>query len=79
MISLEDARKIAQGLIEETKRTLEITVFSELNGKTEEESLYIFGVKDPETNRHYYPGELFPSIRKTDGELVDFALVPPGF
>lgn len=78
MISIEVARKIAQALIDESQRNLEITNITELNGVTEEENIYIYGVKDPSNNRHYYPGELFPSIRKGDGALVDFALIPPG-
>lgn len=78
MISLEDARKIAQDLIDKSNRNLEITVITEVGAAKEEDALYLFGVKDPVTNRHYYPGELFPSIRMSDGELVDFALIPPG-
>lgn len=79
MISIEKAREIAQSLIDRAERAFEITSISELHGNTEEESLYIFGVKDPKSNKHYYPGQLFPSIRKSDGELIDFALIPPGF
>lgn len=78
MISMEEARKIAQDLIDKSNRSLEITIISKLNAEKEEDALYLFGVKDPATNRHYYPGELFPSIRMSDGALVDFALIPPG-
>ena len=78
MITMEEARRIAQNLIDKSNRNLEITVISKLGATNEEDALYLFGVKDPATNRHYYPGELFPSIRMSDGELVDFVLIPPG-
>ena len=79
MISMEEARKIAQDLIDKSNRPLEITVIPKLGANKEEDALYLFGVRDPATNRHYHPGELFPSIRMSDGELVDFELIPPGF
>lgn len=78
MITMDEARKIAQDLIDKSNRNLEITVISAVGAAKEEDALYLWGVKDPTTNRHYYPGELFPSIRMSDGELVDFALFPPG-
>lgn len=78
MISITEARFIAEEIARRSGRKLIITSFSELHDENDFESLYLFSLKDEETGQHYYPGELFPSIRKGDGKLVDFSLPPPG-
>lgn len=40
MISMEEARKIAQDLIDKSNRPLEITVISKLGANKEEDALY---------------------------------------
>ena len=78
MIGEKKAREIAQKLIDESKHNVVITYFSQIGSEKEEDGLYIFGVKDIKSGKTFYPGQLFPAIRKGDGELIDFALIPPG-
>lgn len=78
MISITEARQIAEEIVRRSGRNLVITNLSELHDENDFESLFIFSLKDEKTGQHYYPGELFPAIRKGDGKLVDFSLPPPG-
>lgn len=79
MINIEEARRIAQKLVSNSGLNVEIANITEVENEKEEDSLFVFCVEDLDNKACYYPGELFPAIRKGDGELVDFKLIPPGF
>lgn len=42
-----------------------------------EEPIYVMAVRDEE-GKQVFPGEVFPSIRKSDGELVAFSFPSTG-
>lgn len=76
----KEARAIAEKLVRESGRDLVITEFSDVeDADNSEDGLFFFWVEDEETGVSYYPGELFPAIRKSDGKLVDYFLPPPAF
>jgi hypothetical protein len=79
MISIQEAKKIAEQLIKNSGRNLTITSFSEIHSDDADRDLYIFSVADKDTDESFFFGELFPAIRKSDGKLVDFPMPPPGF
>jgi len=80
MITLEEAMGMFQKMIDEhpEKYTIfeawEIPYEDPVHG---EDPLYIMTVLN-ENGEQFFPGEVFKSIRKRDGELVNFEFPVPG-
>jgi len=80
MITIDEARKMVEELIRKSGKQLTIVNISEVqDADNDYDSVYVYFLEDQENGKVYYPGELFPTIRKGDGKFVDFTIVPPGF
>lgn len=68
MITLERAKEMFTKMISESGKNYRIDIVWEID---DEEPIYAMMVIDEEGNQQL-PGRLFPAIRKSDGELVDW-------
>jgi len=73
MITLEDARKIFAEMVIKSERKYQIDDIWEVYY---DEPIYVMTVID-ENGNQLFPGEVFPSIRKTDGSLCNFSFPTP--
>lgn len=73
MITLEQARKAFEKMVDDSERGYKIFEVWEVNFS---EPIFVMTVIDEEGNQ-YFPGEVFKSIRKKDGSLVDFRFPSP--
>lgn len=75
-ISEKEARKIAEDMIKKTGKNLSILEIDTVED-SDDDIIYLFLVKDNDTNTVYQPGELIPCIRKSNGEKHDIVLALP--
>lgn len=68
MITLERAKEMFAKMISESGKNYRIDIVWEIE---DEEPIYVMMVIDEE-GKQQLPGRLFPAIRKSDGELVDW-------
>ncbi len=73
MVTLKQAKEIFTDMVSKSEEKYEIFEIWEIEFG---ENLYIMTVIDEKGVQHF-PGDPFPSIRKTDGSLIDFRFPPP--
>lgn len=73
MVSLEQAKAIFAEIVKQSGEKYEIEQVQEIQL---EEPLYVMIALD-ENGEQIFPGERFPSIRKKDGELIDYSFPCP--
>ncbi len=75
VISEKEAKKMAENMIKESGKNL--SVLDMATAEDSEGYIYLFWAKDNDTGETYCPGEIIKPIRKSNGELLDFVLIPP--
>lgn len=70
MISLDDAKKMFEKMVQDSPKNYQIENVWEIKF---DEPLYVMTVID-EHGERLFPGEAFPSINKNDGSLVNWTL-----
>lgn len=73
MITLQEARDIFQKMIDSQESKYNICEIWEIDY---DDPIYVMTVID-ESGYQLFPGEVFQSIRKKDGKLVDFSFPCP--
>ena len=68
MITLEQAKSMFEDMVQSHGEGYRLDQVSEI---AFEEPIYVMIALDKEGNQ-IFPGEVFPSIRKKDGALIDF-------
>lgn len=74
MITLEQAKEQFLKIVENTEKKYTIQVVWEI---AFDDPIYAMIAVD-ESGKQVFPGEVFPSIRKADGSLVDFCFPETG-
>lgn len=69
MITLEQAKSMFEEMIKNSSEAYRLDQVSEL---ALDDPIYVMIALDKEGNQ-IFPGEVFPSIRKSDGATVNFA------
>lgn len=73
MVTPEEARAIFEEMVKKSGKKYRVEYVVELHL---EDPIYYMLAQD-EKGKQIFPGEVFPSIRKRDGELVDFEFPCP--
>ena len=73
MVSLEQAREIFADLVKKSGEQYRIEQVQEIQF---EEPIYVMIALDANGDQ-VFPGEKFPSIRKSDGALIDYSFPCP--
>lgn len=73
MITLEQAKKMFEDMIAESKKSYQVYEVWEIDL---DEPIYVMTAIDEDGAQHF-PGDPFQSIRKSDGALVDFEFPCP--
>lgn len=74
MITLEQAKEIFEEMIRSNHEGYQLEQISEI---AFDEPIYVMIATDREGNQ-VFPGEVFPSIRKKDGAVVNFTFPATG-
>lgn len=74
MITLEQATMMFEDMVKNSDKAYSVEQVTEI---TFEDPIYVMIALD-ENGDQIFPGEAFPSIRKRDGELVNFAFPATG-
>lgn len=73
MITLEHAKKMFEDMIAECEKSYQMYEAWEISF---DEPIYVMTVID-EYGVQHFPGDPFPSIRKSDGALIDYRFPCP--
>ena len=74
MITLSEAIEMFNAMINDTKKGYQVEDVWEIDF---EEPIYVATVSDANGDQ-FLPGELFPCIKKKNGELIDWKFPPTG-
>ena len=74
MITVEQAKAMFEEMIINSKKEYRLDQLSEI---ALEEPIYVMIAVDKEGNQ-IFPGEVFPSVRKSDGAIIDFSFPTTG-
>lgn len=74
MVTLEQAKRMFEEMIKNSSEIYHLDQVSEI---ALDDPIYVMIALDKEGNQ-IFPGEVFPSIRKSDGATINFAFPPTG-
>lgn len=74
MITMEQAKAMFEEMIKNSEKEYHIDQLSEI---AFEEPIYVMIAVDKDGNQ-VFPGEVFPSVRKRDGAIIDFKFPETG-
>lgn len=74
MVTLEQAKSMFEDMIKNSSEAYRLDQVSEI---ALDDPIYVMIALDKEGNQ-IFPGEAFPSIRKSDGATINFAFPPTG-
>ena len=74
MITIDQAEEMFEEMIKESKKKYYLDQISEISF---EEPIYVMIALDDNGNQ-IFPGEVFPSIRKKDGAIIDYRFPATG-
>ena len=74
MITMEQAKAMFEEMIKNSKKEYRLDQISEI---AFEEPIYVMIAVDNDGNQ-VFPGEVFPSVRKRDGAIINFKFPATG-
>jgi len=74
MITMEQARAMFEEMVKNSNKEYRLDQISEI---ALEEPIYVIIAVDKDGTQ-IFPGEVFPSIRKSDGAIIDFRFPTTG-